>query len=164
MFITLIMHIKLEASIASLLANIMENKQITVIDHDEVARRVVIRVPVKEAAYVQLLVNHYADTASFEVKASAKGRVEPKTLREGVDAYTRLGDRILFYKRCRDGAIFGEARKRSILLKYCKNATLVDPAALPPILCSFDAKTGDIVEAVEKAKKCFDEIVQLISR
>lgn len=163
MFITLIMHVKLEASIASLLANIMENKQVTLIDHDEVARRVVIRAPVKEAAYIQLLVNHYADTASFEVKASARGKVEPKTLRESVDAYTRLGDRILFYRKCREGAVFGEVRKRNMLLKYCKNATLVDPAALPPILCSFDAKTIDIVEVAEKARKCFDEMVQLVS-
>jgi hypothetical protein len=162
MFITLIMHVKLEVSMAALLANMMENRQVTVIDHDEVARRIIVRAPTREVAYLQLLVNHYADTASFEVKASAKGRVDPKAIREKGGIYANLGDRMLFYKKCSEGAVFGEVRKRNILLKYCKDTVLADPAALPPILCSFDAKIGDMVDVVEKARRCFDEVMQLI--
>lgn len=158
-FITLIIHVKLEASIASLLANIKENNGVAIIDHDEVARRLILRAPLREAAYLQMLVDHYADTATFEVKASMKKRIDVKKLRSMNTIYRSIGNRLLFYKTCSSGAVFGEARGRDLLLKYCKKAMMVDPAALPPVLCSFDALMEGIAEVADRARGCFDEII-----
>ncbi|KSW11883.1 hypothetical protein CF15_03530 [Pyrodictium occultum] len=160
MFITLVIHVKLGASMPSLLANVASNSEVELVDHDEESRRVVLRAPARETAYLQLLVINYADAASFEVKASLKGRLDRSELRKVADAFRDLGSRLLFYMRCSGGgAVLGEVRKRGILLKYCRSAANVDPAAAPPTLCSFDPRREPIAVVVEKAGTCFNEVL-----
>ncbi len=163
-YIVVTMSVKQTASIASLLAVLSENKSIELIDHDEAMRRVIVRAPPSEAGYLELLVNKYASSASFEVKASIKKSINTEDLTQLRAKYVR-NKRLLFYWNCDDGAVFGEQKPRSrILLKYCREATGIDPAMIPYSLCSFNPFEQRITSVLEKARQCFTRFVDKLSR
>jgi len=163
-YIVVTMTVKQTASMASLLAILSENKSIELIDHDEATRRVILRAQSSEAGYLELLVNRYASAASFEVKASMKKNIKIKDLaRLGAKYVSRK--RLLFYWSCNGGAVFGEQKPRSrILLKYCREATGIDPAMMPYSLCSFNPFEQRIASILEKARQCFTKFVNKLGQ
>ncbi len=163
-YIIVTMSVKQTASMANLLAILSENESIELIDHDEATRRVIVRAPPSEAGYLELLVNKYASSASFEVKASIKKSISSKYLAQLGAKYVRH-KRLLFYWNCNGGAVFGEQKPRSrILLKYCREASGIDPAMIPYSLCSFNPFEQRITSILEKARQCFTKFVDKLSR
>ena len=145
------------------LVSLVETSQpsIELVDFDEETRRVVIRAKASEAPFVEKLIRDYAASASVEVKASFRARIDVKKLRSVGARCIVHGNRILFYTQCRNGAIFGEVKGREVLLKYCRWASSVDPAALPPALCSF-SQLERLVDLVSTARQCFIELLQAL--
>ncbi len=159
--IVVTMSVRPSASMASLLAVLSENKSLELIDHDEIMRRVIVRAVPSEAGYLELLIQKYASSASFEIKASIKKSVSVDDLARLGAKYVRHHKRLLFFWICDNGAVFGEQKPRSrILLKYCRRATIsIDPAAVPYSLCSFNPFEQRITDVLEKARHCFNKLV-----
>ena len=159
-FITITMSVKPEASMAGLLASLSENKAIEIIDHDEVTRRVVLRSIPREIGFIELIIERYAGAATYEVKASLKKRFQPKELVSINARYIKQGATLLFFwNNCADGSVFGEVQRSRTLLKYCREALAVDPANVPYSLCSFDPFRDSITHVLEKARRCFEELL-----
>jgi len=132
----------------------------TIVDYDEVERRLVLRVPAASAPRLGDVVGSYANSVVFEVKAVAQvfGVFRPPREARSV----KYGERLLFYTACGDGklGVWGEHRLGRILLRLCRSALAVDPAQLPPTLCSFGL---DYLEKLpyllDEAARCFHKII-----
>ncbi|ABM80824.1 hypothetical protein [Hyperthermus butylicus] len=161
-YLTVTLSLKPQKSLPQLISLVeMSHPSLELVDFNEETRRVVIRARASEAPFLEKLLRDYASSASIEVKASLRTKIDVKKLRSIGVRYIAYGGRILFYTRCRDDAVFGEARGREILLKYCRWASSVDPAALPPALCSFSQIEG-LVELVSSARRCFGELLRTL--
>lgn len=132
----------------------------TVVDYDEVERRLVLRVPAASAARLSDVARSYANSMVFEVKAVAhvSGVFKPPRGARSV----KYGERLLFYTTCsgRKLGVWGEYRHGRILLRLCRSALAVDPAQLPPTLCSFGLEYLEkLPSLLDEAARCFHEII-----
>ncbi len=161
-YILLTMSVKQAASMASLLAMLTENKSIEVLDHDEVTRRIIIRASPSDVGFLELVVERYAASASFEIKAYVRKSIDEKILGKINAKYIRH-NRLLFYWICNKGAVFGEKKHRSrLLLKYCRKTIGADPASIPYSLCSFDPLQHKIAATLDDAYECFEKFIKAL--
>ncbi len=162
-FITVTGHVSERASLASLLVMLRERsgKGLDLVDYDEATRRIVLRLSPTEIGFVKSLLGVYLDSATFEVKAKTRGRIDKKSVRA-------LGGKVepgppatLAIIPCSTGLVFVEQKGRELLLKYCRRGlALTLPSELPPSMCSFNPFENDMLDTYERGRKCFEEVVE----
>lgn len=164
-YITAVLRVKDTKPFSKLVSLLEDSKPlIQLVDYSEENRRVVVRCPAREVGRLESIAREYAAVMTYEVKATLRAKVNAKTLK-GLGAAYRPGKpgTLLFYLPCNDHAVYGESKGREVLLKLCRKAAAVDPAALPPGLCTFDMSEHNIVDVVEKAEKCFNSISEKLA-
>jgi hypothetical protein len=165
-YITLVMRVREDKSFSRLVSMIKDNEpRIQLVDYSEDNRRIVVRVPAREVAFAQRLAAEYGGSVTYDVKATIKAKVQPKRLRE-IGAVYRPGKpgTILFYLNCEgDAAVYGEVKGREVMVKLCRRTLQADPSALPPGLCSFTPEELDMADAIEKARRCFNSLLEKLS-
>lgn len=167
MYIVAIISLTEKESLASILVK-LKSRSIDIVARDEEQRRVIVRIPTYELPYVLEIVRSYARSASFEFKASIRRKIDVKKLvkdrKEIVIGYEDIGKVKLLMLKCETGCSYVEVKGRELLLKYCRppltQPTL--PSQIPPVLCSYNYPADNIIDAYEKAKKCFENIVSVL--
>jgi len=166
MYITLVMKVREDRSFSRLVSMLKDSEPtIQLVDYSEDSRRVVVRIPAREAAFAIRLVEEYSGSASYDVKATMRVKVHPRKLKE-IGAVYRPGKpgTILFYTACgEDMAVYGEVKGREVMVKLCKKTLMVDPSTLPPGLCSFTPAELDILNALERARRCFKSLLEKLA-
>lgn len=167
MYIVAIISFTEKESLANILVK-LRSKNIDIVARDEEQRRVVVRIPTYELPYILEIVRSYAKSASFEFKASIRRKIDIKKLikdkKEIVIGYEDIGKVKLLVLKCATGCSYVEIKGRELLLKYCR-CPLVQftlPSQLPPVLCSYNYPTDDIIDVYEKVKKCFENVVSVL--
>jgi hypothetical protein len=162
MYITIIFRVREDRSFSRLISIIRDNEPLVqLVDYNEDNRRVVIRVPAKEVAFASRLIEEYGASVTYDVKATIRARIPRSKLKE-LGATYRPGKpgTLLFYLGCDDLAVYGEVKGREVLAKLCKKTLMADPSALPPGLCSFSPTEMSLVDAVDKARECFNSLLE----
>ena len=130
-----------------------------VLDYDEQTRRVVVRGPRRMAGQLYSYLQAYSASASIEVKMSTKARLKPRTAGLHI---ARAGQRLLFLYHCKGGGlVWGEARGRRVLAKYCRGGLYRDPASFPQGMCMHTFR-GSLEELVRSAEECFSELMSVL--
>jgi hypothetical protein len=153
-----VMVVRPEYAFASVLER-LRDVGMNIVDYDELERRIVLKAASQSIALLPLIVKKYAVSFVFEVKAVAYS--VPALSTKGVARLVRFGSRTLFYMPCSVWGVWGELNKSRLLLRLCRKALAVDPAQVPPSLCTFNKNEIERVgEFVEEMRKCAEMIVE----
>jgi hypothetical protein len=151
------MVVKPEYAFASVLER-LRDAGMHIVDYDELERRILLKAASRSIAFLPLIVGNYAVSFVFEVKAVVHGVSALNT--RAFARRVRFGNRTLFYMQCRGWGVWGELSKGKLLLRLCRRALAVDPAQLPPSLCTFNEREVErVAEFLEEIRKCSEIIL-----
>jgi hypothetical protein len=158
--------VRRDKSLAALLARLAPLERVEVLNYDEETRRVLVRATISEASFVGVLAREFSTFSTIEVKYFIKGRKPDYSALEQLGARcSRVGRKTLFVFSCNNGLLYGEVGKR-IAVKYCKRALIVDPSAVPPSICMFQADSGEAPKLIERlvseSRTCVEEFTALL--
>ncbi len=158
------MRINEKYSLASILTK-LRSKGVEVVYWNEGLRSILVRVDSKSLPYILEVANNYADSVTYELKASLKTKIPQKLLKSTSNFIVNHSSRrpLLVGFKCSHGALLIEASSRIIRCKYCRSI-ITPPSHTPPSLCIFYDKGTDILKLLDEFKACIHELLEFIHK